>query len=227
MLEIASSTRRPRTRRPPAPPDRWWWNLARWLLSIGEDEARGPSRFQPDTAVSAPAGGRGPAQPGSAEAVDLLYQEHARAVLAYLFYRLPTLQDAEDALDDVFVAALNACASGQTLTGGWLMVTAQRRVVDFYRRSQRALPLTATGAAHDQRASESSEPEWVALQGETRRRLLRLIARLPEDQQEALALRFAAGMSSPEIGEVVGKRADAVRALLARAMRRLREEWER
>jgi RNA polymerase sigma-70 factor (ECF subfamily) len=159
--------------------------------------------------------------------VDLLFQEHARPVLAYLFHRLPSLQDAEDALDDVFVAALHACANGQTLTGGWLMVTAQRRIADFYRRRQRALPLSSTEAAHAQQAGESSEPEWVALRDETSRELLRLVARLPQDQQEVLALRFAAGMLSPEIGAVVGKRADAVRALLARAMRRLREEWKR
>jgi RNA polymerase sigma-70 factor (ECF subfamily) len=82
-------------------------------------------------------------------------------------------------------------------------------------------------AADERRAGESSEPEWVALRGEEHRELRRLIARLPQDQQEVLALRFAAGMRSPEIGEVVGKRADAVRALLARAMRRLREEWTR
>jgi RNA polymerase sigma factor (sigma-70 family) len=56
---------------------------------------------------------------------------------------------------------------------------------------------------------------------------MRLVARLPQEQQEVLALHFAAGLQSSEIGEVVGKRADAVRALLSRAMRRLREEWMR
>jgi RNA polymerase sigma-70 factor, ECF subfamily len=148
-------------------------------------------------------------------------------VLAYLVHRLPTLLDAEDALDDVFLAALNACASGQTLTGGWLLVTAQRRIADFYRERRRALPLTSADAADEQVAGESSEPEWAALRGEEHRELLRLVARLPQEQQEVLALRFAAGLPSPEIGEVIGKRANAVRALLARAMRRLREEWRR
>jgi RNA polymerase sigma-70 factor (ECF subfamily) len=159
--------------------------------------------------------------------VDRLFQEHARPVLAYLVHRLPTLLDAEDALDEVFLAALHACASGQTLTGGWLMVTAQRRIADFYRQRQRTEPLDSTGAAATQQAGESSEPEWVALRGEEHRELPRLVARLPQEQQEVLALRFAVGMQSPEIGAVVGKRADAVRALLARAMRRLREEWTR
>lgn len=225
MLEIAAPAHVPRAHRRLALPRTWgkggWRSWVRWLLAVGGEGERRWSSLQP--AASDPAAAAG--DPGPAQVVDVLYQEHARTVLAYLFHRLPTLQDAEDALDDVFVAALNACASGQTLTGGWLMVTAQRRIADFYRRRRRALPLTSADAAYEQRAGESSEPEWVALRSEEHRELLRLIARLPEDQQEVLALRFAAGMASPEIGEVVGKRADAVRALLARAMRRLREEW--
>jgi RNA polymerase sigma-70 factor, ECF subfamily len=223
MLEIAAPAHIPRVRRRLAPSRRWWLNAMRWWLAVREDGGLRSSRMQTDRWGSAAASG----EPGPAQVVDVLFQEHARALLAYLVHRLPTLLDAEDVLDDVFLAALNACASGQTLTGGWLMVTAQRRSADFYRRRQRALPLAATDTADEQQASERSEPEWVALRGEEHRELLRLVARLPQDQQEVLALRFAAGLQSPEIGEVVGKRADAVRALLARAMRRLREEWTR
>src|SRR4029077_21073782 len=125
--------------------------------------------------------------PEPAQVVDQLYQEHAHAVLAYLVRRLPTLPDAEDALDDVFLAALHACSSGQILTGGWLMVTAQRRVADFYRRRRPSFPLAAPDT-EDQQASESSEPEWVTLRGEEQRELLRLVARLTQEQQEVLAL---------------------------------------
>jgi RNA polymerase sigma factor (sigma-70 family) len=195
----------------------------RWLLAVGEDGERRTNGLHADAWGSAAT----PGGPGPVQTVDLLYQEHARTVLAYLFHRLPTLQDAEDAQDDVFLAALNACTDGQTLTGGWLMVTAQHRIADFYRRRQRALPFASAEAANEQQAGESSEPEWVAVRAEVHRALLRLVARLPKDQQEVLALRFAAGMPSPEIGEVVGKRPEAVRALLARALRRLREEWQR
>lgn len=224
MLEIAAPTQHiPRVRRRLAP-SRWWWlNAVRWWLAVRDDGGLRSSRTQTDTWGAAAV----PGEPSPAQVVDLLFQQHARAVLAYLVHRLPTLLDAEDALDDVFLAALNACASGQTLTGGWLMVTAQRRMADFYRRRQRQGTLATMATANEQQAGESSEPEWVALRGEEHRELLRLVARLPQDQQAVLALRFAAGLQSPEIGEVVGKRADAVRALLARALRRLREEWRR
>lgn len=223
MLEIAAPAHIPRARRRLAPSHRRWLNWMRWWLAVGGDGAVRSSHLRMETWGSGAAAG----EPGPAQVVDVLFQQHARTVLAYLVHRLPTLPDAEDALDDVFLAALNACASGQTLNGGWLMVTAQRRSADFYRRRQRALSLAATDAEDEQFAGESSEPEWVALRGEEHRELMRLVARLPQDQQEVLALRFAAGLPSPEIGAVVGKGADAVRALLTRAMRRLREEWRR
>ena len=223
MLEVAAPEHIPHARRRFAP-IRWRWpSVVRWLLAVGEDGVLRSSRVQMETGKERTAAGA----PDPAQRVDLLFQEHAHSVLAYLAYRLPTLLDAEDVLDDVFLAALHASASGQILTRGWLLVTAQRRIADFYRQRQRALPLAATDAVGEQHAGEQSEPEWAALRGEEHRELLRLVARLPQEQQEVLALRFAAGLQSPEIGEVVGKRADAVRALLGRAMRRLREEWPR
>src|SRR5258708_17718967 len=153
MLEIAAPAHIPRAHRR-LTPSRWrWLSWVRWWLAVGEDGVPRSNRLQRETWGAAPAAG----EPGPAQLVDLLFQEHARAVLAYLVHRLPTLLDAEDALDDVFLAALNVCASGQTLTGGWLLVTAQRRIADFYRERRRALPLTSADAADEQFAGESSE----------------------------------------------------------------------
>jgi RNA polymerase sigma-70 factor (ECF subfamily) len=202
----------------------WRWpSVLRWWFAVGEDGVLRSSRLQTKTQSEQTMAG----DPDPAQRVDQLFQEHADIVLAYLIQRLPSLPDAEDALNEVFLAALRASSSGQILTSGWLIVTAQHRVADFYRQRQRALPFATIDAADKQRASESSEPEWVALRGEEHRELLRLVARLPQEQQDILALRFAAALQSPEIGVAVGKRAGAVRALLTRAMRRLREEWTR
>lgn len=162
------------------------------------------------------------------QTLDALYQRHSRVVLAYLYARLPALVDAEDALGDVFEAALEACAAGEAPGIGWLMRVASRRVADFYRARQRrpVAPLaddygehTAAGPGHD--------PEERALRAEERGELRELVARLPEDQREALALRFAAGLRSQEIAAVMGRSDEAIRALLSRALRRLRKEWAR
>lgn len=93
MLEIAAPVHIPRARRRLAPP-RWrWLNWVRWWLAIGENSAPDSRRLRMETWGAAAASGT----PGPAQVVDLLFQQHARAVLAYLVHRLPTLLDAEDA----------------------------------------------------------------------------------------------------------------------------------
>lgn len=161
-------------------------------------------------------------------ALEELYERHARTVLAYLYARLPTPADAEDALADVYVAALAAHTDGETLGAGWLMRVAVRRVADFYRERQRRpiLALAADSGEHPI-AGPGHDPEEHTLRGEERRELLALVARLPEEQREVLALRFAAGMRSREIAVILGRSDEATRALLSRALRRLRKEWVR
>ena len=159
-------------------------------------------------------------------AVDRIYRQHARTVMAYLYHRLPSLADAEDALAEIFVAALTACAQGDAPGIGWLMTTARRRVADFYRRRGRGLHVLPLASAEQEQVAEpQSEPERVALRNEERRELLTLIAQLPDEQQEMLALRFASGLPSAEIAAIIGKSDEATRAILSRAVRRLRKEW--
>ena len=161
--------------------------------------------------------------------MDALYQQHARAVLGYLYHRLPDLADAEDALGEVFVAALQACAAGEALALPWLLLVARRRVADFYRARQRGagLALAPDVAGREAPADPGTQPEALWLRAEEGRELRALIAQLPDEQREVLALRFAGGMRAVQIGALLGKSDEAVRALLSRAVRRLRKEWAR
>ncbi len=54
----------------------------------------------------------------------------------------------------------------------------------------------------------------------------RAFGRLTDDEQELLELRVVGGLSADEVGEVIGKRAGAVRMAQARALSRLRSLLE-
>src|SRR5260370_4592825 len=58
-------------------------------------------------------------------------------------------------------------------------------------------------------------------------RLKTLLARLNPAQRELLALRFAAGLSSPEIARVVGKSPAAVKKQLTRLLHTLNEQYRK
>lgn len=65
-----------------------------------------------------------------------LYQRYAPRLLAYLCHHLPSLHDAEDALLDVFLAALEREAHLSELApeqqGAWLWAVARNRMVDYH-----------------------------------------------------------------------------------------------
>jgi RNA polymerase sigma-70 factor (ECF subfamily) len=161
----------------------------------------------------------GLADPGAY--IDDLYARYARALLGYLYHHLPSLADAEDALAEVFLTALRASTLGEAPGPGWLMVVARRRVADFY-RERRRMPLSKEELQVEE---TRHDPEWIALRAEERAELLARVPSLPTEQQDMLSLRFAGGLRSVEIASLIGKSDEATRALLSRAIRRLRKEW--
>src|SRR5258706_15010764 len=98
-----------------------WIAVRAWQFALAAQQ-------EPPPAVPAAAGGITASAADPRAAIDRLYQEHARGVLAYLCARLPTLTDAEDILADVFLAALHVSAAGQDTPGiGWLLTVGRRR----------------------------------------------------------------------------------------------------
>jgi RNA polymerase sigma-70 factor, ECF subfamily len=210
---------------------------SRWALALRDEASTPSSRASPPVPAAVPgAVGRSSddntrkrAQRDAAAQVDALYQQHARRVLGYLYRRLPTLTDAEDVLADVFLAAVRHCAHGDEPGLGWLLLAARRRVADFYRERQRMAAAfePVPGASLADVEDTRPQPEDAIIHAEEQREIAALIARLPDEQREALALRFGAGLRSPQIAEVLGKTDEATRAVLSRAVRRLRKEWVR
>ena len=67
----------------------------------------------------------------------------------------------------------------------------------------------------------ADDPAEAAVEAQATREALALIATLPPDQAEVVALRVIAGLDAAQVGEIVGKRAGTVRVLAHRGLRRL------
>ena len=65
------------------------------------------------------------------------------------------------------------------------------------------------------------DPAADAVEGTSTRAALALIATLPADQAEAIALRVVAGLEVSRVAEIMGKRPGTVRVLTHRGLRRL------
>ncbi len=155
----------------------------------------------------------------------ILYERHAVPILAYLRLHAPTWEDAEDILQEVFLATMNQkhildLPEQQQLA--WLGGIARHKLVDHYRRSRRRPALPLEQMPDELEEAESLTPESLMLGQEQQRELWQVVKRLPALQQQVVYLRFAAGLRSPQIAILLGKREDAVRKALSRAMNQLR-----
>ena len=156
------------------------------------------------------------------EAFGLLYERHAQAVYRYLRARGAPGYQAEDLTAAAFERALSRIDRFRPGRAGfrpWLLAIARNAWVDAHRRSSRDTGL----AEADALPALGPSPEAIAIASEERALVMRLLAELPEPARDALALRFAAGLSGREIAHVIGKSDDATKKLLSRSLASLRE----
>jgi RNA polymerase sigma-70 factor, ECF subfamily len=156
------------------------------------------------------------------DAFAALYRRYLTPLYRYLSRRLWNPHDVEDVASQVFTAVLEGLMDRRIPRGvtfpAWLFTIARRRAVDFYR--QRPVdPLEDP---------PSPEPGLIAAveQGEQIHHLEHLLATLDEDQQDLLRLRFSAGLSFAEIGQIVGRSEASAKMAVYRIIENLRKQWE-
>lgn len=156
----------------------------------------------------------------------ILRPDRSTAVYRYLRARGASEDQAEDPAAAAFERALRSIGGFRPGRAGFrpsLLAIARNAWVDAHRRTSRETDLADAAAI----SSAGQSPEAAAEAAEERELVLRLLARLPEPAQDALALRYAAGLTSREIANVIGKSDDATKKLLSRSLASLREAARR
>jgi RNA polymerase sigma factor (sigma-70 family) len=150
------------------------------------------------------------------------YRRYSGAVLGYL--RARGVDDPEAVTQDVFLAFFPKLES---LTGGLqgakslIFSIAHARMVDHYRRSERAPALSPYEAELDGRRSASAEDQ--AMSQANGLGAAALLENLSEDYREVLALRVVADLSVEQVADIMGKTPGAVKQLQRRALCALRD----
>lgn len=153
-----------------------------------------------------------------------LYERYFPRIYAYCLRRLGSADDAEDVTSQVFIRALGSLPEYRGgLVAAWLFRIARNAVLNHHR--DRRLHLSLDGSDLDL-ADDAPPPGERLEQAEERQAIRALVATLPDDQQDLLALKLDAALTSEEIGEAVGKSAGAVRVELHRIIQKLRARYE-
>ena len=166
------------------------------------------------------------AQGGDEQAFAVLWRDLQPAVLRYLRVAVPAA--AEDLAADTWISVIRGLGrfrGDEQHFRTWVFTAARHRAMDWHRQAVRrptgSLPveLLADRAAPD-------DPVAAVLEAQSTQAALALLAELPADQAEVVALRVLGGLGVAEVAQIVGKRPGAVRVLAHRGLRRLAKRLE-
>lgn len=152
-----------------------------------------------------------------------LYDHYVQPVYRYLYSRVGTKQAAEDLTSQTFIAALEALPRYRERGhfSAWLFRIAQSKLMDHFRAGRHEFGLDSA-----ENLAEQGDVLGHVIQDETILRLRILIQNLTADEQDLIRLRYVAGLSFPEMAELLGKREDAVKKSVSRLLARLRSQME-
>jgi RNA polymerase sigma-70 factor, ECF subfamily len=165
------------------------------------------------------------AREGCRDSYAVLAHRYRALAYAYAVARLRSREDAEDLIQDAFVAAYRRLDQfrGRGCWGAWLMRIVRNLCTDAERRRR-------------SRASEPMDEEWLddapgpdaqVLDSDTKVRVIRAVRQLPEQFRVPLVLHYWARLTYREVALALGLRESTAIGRVAVALRRLRRELAR
>lgn len=162
------------------------------------------------------------ARAGDPDALRQIYLAYAQPVYQFIRLRVADRGAAEDLTSEVFFKLVRECKAGrapQHSLRGWLFRVARAELSDHYGRDAR---FTQTTLNEFIPAPMDYEPEAEFIR-QTHLDVVRAaLRRLSVEQQEVIILRFGQRLSLQETADLMGKNANAIKALQFRAINSLR-----
>lgn len=166
------------------------------------------------------------AQAGDQDAFAGLYRAYQPAILRYL--RLAVGQAAEDVAAEAWyevARGIGRFEGDEAGFRGWLFTIARHRQLDWARaKSRRPSDPVPSSSLDGVAAGDGADPASTVGDRMSTADALTLIATLPREQAEIVALRAIAGLDVAQVAELLGKRPGAVRVAAHRGLRRLAEQ---
>jgi RNA polymerase sigma-70 factor (ECF subfamily) len=164
------------------------------------------------------------ARDGDDNAFRIVYRETQPRLVRYL--RVMVGDDADDVASEAWLQIARDLAGFRgdwDAFRGWAVTIARHRALDHL-RGQRRRPSVTMPVDLLVELADDQDTAAQAVDAVSTGAALAMIASLPRDQAEAVLLRAVVGLDAKAAGQVLGKRAGAVRTAAYRGLRRLAQE---
>jgi RNA polymerase sigma-70 factor (ECF subfamily) len=155
-------------------------------------------------------------------AVTRIYTAYAPALFRFFMAAVGDRHQAEDLTGTTFVSAIESLPRFRgpiEALGGWLFQIARHDLYDHRRKQSRSRIEPLEDNLNEVAVIAGAEdPEELAIARLEGSRVLAAMRELSPDQREVLLLRMGAGLTAPEVAEVLGKTTGAVKSLQFRGL---------
>jgi RNA polymerase sigma-70 factor, ECF subfamily len=154
-------------------------------------------------------------------AVTRVYTAYAPALFRFFMAAIGDRHEAQDLTGSVFVSVIEALPGFRgpvEALGGWLFRIARNDLYDYRRKQARSPGLAPLEDHLDEAAADAVDPEELAIERLEGTRVMAALRQLSDDQRQVLLLRMAAGLTTPEVAAVMGKKTGAIKALQHRGL---------
>jgi RNA polymerase sigma-70 factor (ECF subfamily) len=161
---------------------------------------------------------------GDPDAFEELYRAHAARLYSLLFRMAGSVQEAEDLLQEVFLAAHRKLGSfrGDSALGTWLYRLAVNQCLDFLRGRQAKMART-TGSLDEEGADEPIAAAPLVPTAVSRIDLERAISQLPTGCRTAFVLHDVEGFEHHEVASMLGISVGTSKSQVHKARMKLRK----
>ncbi len=158
---------------------------------------------------------------GEAEWLHRVVRDFERPLSRYAPSITRNPEKALDAVQETFLLLVeNLAKVDRVCPAPWLFTVCRSKAIDLLRRDAKMEPHSYEEIAQHPDAAPTADS--AAQSKEDREEAERLVARLPEQEQEAVRLKFQEGLSYKDIAAVMGLSVSHVGVLIHEAVARLR-----
>jgi len=153
----------------------------------------------------------------------IIYDHYFSRVYNYIHYRIGDPDASDDVTADTFeklLANIDRFRPGRGSFATWVFTIARNAVNDHFRRQNHRHWISLDRLFNQD--SKEPEPEEIISDEETHKDLLAALTHLCHRDQDLIALKFGAGLTSFQIAKITGLHQNNVNVSVYRAVQRLR-----